>query len=782
MQVASAQSHTRLTGRIANEEGTPLVGVIVGNETGTIIAETDNQGNFSALLLRGQSHPLIVTKPGYITLRDTVDLHAEGIYLEITLYPTINYLEEVLIVNNLGNNRKLNEPISLDLVNSSFLKSNLGGSLGHSLERLPGFTTIGIGSSQSKPLLRGLGHSRIVVTENGIKHQAQQWGSDHGLEIDQFAVGRVEVVRGPASLKYGSDAIGGIIDVRHDFAPVGNQTGGSIETSANSGNGWLGTSAQFFTRRQSLYLRLRATLSTYGDFKVPVDSIDIYSYKVPLHRNRVRNTAGNDQHFHMSFGYIGEKFSSRWFVSQYGATSGFFANAHGLEPRRVDHALHDVSVRDIQFPYHLISHFKTIGRNEWVGSASRLEFSLAYQRNVRQELGNYVQHGHMPASFTGENEKLEKLFDKSIYTVHLTTEFFGRQGASLQTGVHSEFQDNTIGGTSFIIPAFRQFEGGWFGVGKIPVNSSTQLQAGIRLDRAFLQTDAYYDWFISPIFSTADTLYQNLQRAAPLARNFTSLSYAVGINYNSGEWSLRANLGKSYRIPIAKELAANGVNYHHFSYEVGDPKLNPEISYQFDAGTRFSSSNVTLEITPFVNYFANYIYLNPTPRFDRLYGFGNQVFEYRQSQVFRYGGEFNLDISWSSWFSTSVSADYLYSEQLTGEKKGFTLPFSPPPSALLSMLLTPKPIASFKEIYFRTDYFRAAQQKNIVPPEEVTPGYGAVHLAAGGLVNLGPQQLLLAVQVKNLLNQKYFNHTSYYRLINIPEPARSLIVNLTWKF
>ncbi len=781
IQLAAAQPMAQLKGRVTNEEGTLLNGATINVGSGLWVTTTDDNGIFSASLLRGQSYRIEVSQTGYSSFLDTIHLLSE-VYLEITLYPTVNYLGEVLIVNHLGNTRKQSEPVSLDLVSSSFLKSNLGGSLGHSLERLPGFTTIGIGSSQSKPLLRGLGHSRIVVTENGIKHQGQQWGSDHGLEIDQFAVGRVEIVRGPASLKYGSDAIGGLIDVRHDVAPGSNQAGGTIETSTNSGNGWLGTSAQFFTRSQSLYFRARATISAHGDFKVPADSINIYSYKVPLHRNRVRNTAGNEQHFHVSAGYIGERFSSRWFVSRYGATTGFFANAHGLEPRRVDNLLHDASTRDIQFPYHQISHFKTIGRNEWVGADSRFEISLGYQRNVRQELGSYVQHGYMPPSYQGENAELEKLFDKSIYTLHATMELYGSNGTSVQTGIHSEFQDNSIGGTSFIIPAFRQFEAGWFGIGKLPLGRSTQVQGGVRLDRTFLQTDAYFDWFSSPVYATNDTSYQQLLRATPLKRNFTSLSYAFGINHNPGLWSIRANLGKSFRIPIAKELAANGVNYHHFSYEVGDPELSPEVSYQFDAGARIEQGGVTFEATPFVNYFANYIYLNPTPRFDRLYGFGNQVFEYRQSKVLRYGSELTLDIAWRRWISTSVSADYLYSVQLTGDKKGFTLPFSPPPSMLLSMQLSPKPLANLKELYLRTDYVLAARQQNIVPPEEVTPGYGVVHLAAGGLMNLGPQQLKLAMQVKNLFNQTYFNHTSYYRLINIPEPARSLVLNVTWKF
>lgn len=776
-----AQTPVRLEGIVIGEEGSVLFNASVNFQPGGMVVKTNEKGQFSVTLQREKIYLIEASYPGFNPHTDSLQLFSDTL-LEIILYPVVNYLGEVLIVNNLGSSRRQSEPISHEVVNSSYIKSNLGGSLGHSLERLPGFTTIGIGSSQSKPVLRGLGHSRIAVTENGIKHQGQQWGTDHGLEIDQYAVGRVEVVRGPASLKYGSDAIGGLVDVRHDYAPIGNQSGGSIESTATSGNSLLGTSVQFFTRRESIYFRGRATFSTYADFKVPVDSINIYSYKVALHQNRVRNTAGNDLHFHLAAGYLGKRFSSRWYVSRYSARAGFFANAHGLEPRRVDFALHDASVRDLQFPYHDIEHFKAMGRNEWIFPAARYEITLGYQRNQREELGRYVQHGYMPASYPGENPELEKRFDKSTYTLHLTAEVFERNSLSWVTGIQSEYQDNSIGGTAFIIPSFRNFEAGGYSIAKWSTGRNTYLQGGLRIDRSFLDTDGYQDWFLSPLFTSSDTTYQHLIRSQPLQRNFTSLSYGLGLNHNPGDWNIRVNLGKSFRVPIAKELAANGVNYHHFSYEIGDPDLKPEVSYQLDAGIRYSPKGITIDITPFINYFSNYIYLNPTPYFDRLYGFGNQIHEYRQSQVFRYGSELTMDIAWYKWLSTSLSADYLFSQQLSGDKKGFTLPFSPPPGALFSVQLMPPSPRRIGELYWRTDLLLAATQKNIVPPEEVTPGYSVINMAAGGRMDLGKQQVVLSMQVKNLLNQTYFNHTSYYRLINIPEPARNLIINLIWKF
>ncbi|HOL99121.1 MAG: Plug domain-containing protein [Bacteroidales bacterium] len=133
------------------------------------------------------------------------------------------------MTDNYAETRKKEESLSIEIVNDEYLKQNLGGSLMSSLERLPGVSTMDIGSGQSKPVIRGLGFNRVVVVENNIKHEAQQWGADHGLEIDQYAVNNVEVIKGPASLIYGSDAMGGIIDMKNRKVPVENSFGGTID-------------------------------------------------------------------------------------------------------------------------------------------------------------------------------------------------------------------------------------------------------------------------------------------------------------------------------------------------------------------------------------------------------------------------------------------------------------------------------------------------------------------------------------------------------------------------
>jgi iron complex outermembrane receptor protein len=551
---------------------------------------------------------------------------------------------------------------------------------------------------------------------------------------------------------------------------------------AKTNNDFLGTSFSLFGRKKRFFADFRATLLDYGDYKVPTDSVDIYSYRAALYKNHLRNTAGKEQNLHFSFGIIQKRFQSQFYLSNVNSKSGFFANAHGLEPRQVDTGLHDTSNRDIQYPYQTVNHFKIINNSFYHLNKLKLELYLGYQHNFRQEWSQYVQHGYMPATFPESlnfNPDLERQFDKQVYSGNFKSFHQLSNKTQVNLGLNSEFQVNQIDGRGFIIPAYKQFVLGGFIFGKHNIADKSLIQVGIRYDYGNIITSKYYDWFQSPIIGNGDTTMQYLQRAEYINRNFSNFTWSLGYNFNPGKWSYKFNMGKSFRMPIAKELAANGVNYHHFSYEVGKADLSPEISYQLDAGIEYMTQKIAIGTTPFLNYFSNYIYLNPTFEHDRLYGNGNQVFYYTQSQVLRYGIELHIHYELLKSLQLGIIGEYVYSEQLSGEKKGFTLPFSPPPSGILNLKYKKKKIKFVENAYLSIDYRITAAQNNVVPPEEPTPGYNIFNLGLGGDLVFFNNQINFTIQVQNLFNTKYFNHTSYYRLINVPEPGRNFIVNVS---
>ncbi|KQO22918.1 TonB-dependent receptor [Flavobacterium sp. Leaf82] len=706
-----------------------------------------------------------------------------AIITKVSAQSEVKELQEVVIKEDYEKRRKKEESLNIETVNSSFIQRNLGGSLMQSLQRLPGVKTISIGSGGSKPLIRGLSFNQVIVVENGIKHEGQQWGADHGLEIDQYAVNRVEIIKGPSSFMYGSDAIGGAINIKPVPFPSQNVLGGSLDFTGKSNNEQFGGSFNLFGRNKKWFFDTRITAMEYGDYRVPTDIVQVYNYTVPLYKNHLRNTAGRELDLHGSLGYVTARFKSVFYASSVYTKSGFFANAHGLEPRNVDMELHDKSSRDILMPFQEVTHTKISNTTSFSLGNHTLETQLGFQKNFRREWSHYVNHGYMPPIYPDDMyapKDLERQYDKEVLSVAIKDEFSIGQH-QFTAGLNGEQQQNAINGWSFLIPAFKQSNAGLFMYDKFQLNDLWLIHGAIRLDHGRIEMKEYTDWFQSEITENGQTTQQYLKRSEELTRTFDSFNWSAGVNYTPGQWSLKANMGTSFRMPIAKELASNGVNYHYFRFEKGDPNLSAERSYQLDLGIDWQQNKWSVQLSPFFNYFPNYIYLNPTSQHDIYYGAGNQVFEYEQSKVMRYGGELQTRYQFLKNLSGEILAEYLYSEQLSGSKKGYTLPFSPPASVLFGLTYNPE-IKHLKDTYFSLDYRYTAQQNQIVPPEKKTASSNVFNIAMGTKLKAGKQDFIISMQVQNLFNTKYLNHTSFYRLIELPEASRNIIVSVKIPF
>ncbi|WP_228520333.1 TonB-dependent receptor [Flavobacterium sp. CSZ] len=780
---AAAQS-VLVSGSVFSDGHKPLDGAIVTLYPSAISMLTDQQGHFFFPQIPKNSNRLTVSYSGYSLYEVKLSLEKNSNALPpIFLKPEAKQLQEVVITDSYEARRKKTESLNIETVNSSFIQRNLGGSLMQSLQRLPGVKTISIGSGGSKPLIRGMSFNQVIVVENGIKHEGQQWGADHGLEIDQYAVNRVEIIKGPSSFLYGSDAIGSAINIKPVPFPSKNVLGGIADFTGKSNNEQFGGSFNLFGRNEKWFFDTRITAMEYGDYRVPTDTVHVYNYAVPLYKNHLRNTAGKEIDLHGSVGYVTDRFKSVFYISNIYTKSGFFANAHGLEPRNVDTDLHDKSSRDILMPYQEVTHTKMSNTTSFSIGTHKLETQLGFQQNFRREWSHYVNHGYMPPLYPEDMyapKDLERQYDKEVFSVAIKDEF-SIQKHQITMGINGEQQQNTINGWSFLIPAFKQSNAGLFVYDKYQLNDLWLLHGAVRLDYGRIEMKQYTDWFQSEITENGETRSEYLKRSENLTRTFNSFNWSAGVNYTPGQLSLKANLGTSFRMPIAKELASNGVNYHYFRFEKGDPNLSAERSYQLDLGIDWQQNKWSVQLSPFFNYFPNYIYLNPTSQHDIYYGAGNQVFEYKQSKVMRYGGELQTRYQFLKNLSGEILAEYLYSEQLSGSKKGYTLPFSPPASVLFGLTYNPE-IKGLNDTYFSLDYRYTAQQNQIVPPERKTASSNVFNLTMGTKAKAGQQDFIISLQVQNLFNAKYLNHTSFYRLIELPEASRNIILSVKIPF
>lgn len=655
-------------------------------------------------------------------------------------------------------------PQNLVVIDRSFLEANLSGSLMQSLESIPGVKAMNIGSGESKPSIRGLGFNRLVVTENGIKHEGQQWGEDHGLEIDQSDLDKVEIIKGPTALLYGSDAIGGVVNLYSNYFPV-NPFEGRAEFTARSVNEALGVSAKAGGRKDRFYWKAHFSATDYADVRVPADSIRYYSYYIHLKDGRLRNTAGRERNGSLTLGYAGGRFRNELRVSDVNARSGFFADAHGLEVR-LSEIDYDRSRRDVDLPYHGVNHLKVVNHTCLSFGQTHLDGDLSWQHNVRSECSEPVSHGYMPVPPDTE----ERRFDKHTFTANIGLRTRLRDGHDLSGGVDSEFQRNRRGGWGFILPDFERYALGAYLLDRFRFGSGLTLSGGLRYDWIGTMIHGYTDWFRTPV----DGVPQYRQRSEELARRLNSLTWSLGFNDAHGDWLIKAHVGKGFRAPLAKELGTDGVNYHIFRYEKGNASLSPEKSYQLDAGVNWHPGKLELRLDPFVNYFPNYIYLNPTA----VYTEGLQTYEYSQSEVFRGGFEAEAKYRVFQRLEAGLSGEYLYAVQLSGDKRGYTLPFSPPWSMQLELTWRFPSDRGFVSVSGRL----VGAQREIVPPELPTDGYGLLNMAAGRTFDLKGCRLRVNLSGRNLLNRKYFNHTSYYRLIDVPEPGRDVTLLLGVEF
>jgi iron complex outermembrane recepter protein len=254
---SGAQVNISIEGRVVNENNSPLAGATVAVNDGKHFAVTDSEGYFRIPDHRSDSLKITVSFVGYEKYARLTETPEKGSVILISLTPEMQLLEEVAVVSDLAARIKRQETVSTEIADRDHITMHRGGSLMSSVNGIPGVSAIEIGSGHSKPLIRGLGFNRVVVVENGIRHEGQQWGADHGLEIDQYAVDRVEIVKGPASVMYGSDAIGGVMRVYQDAVPAANTLSGNIELSGRSNNNLVGGSAFLSGRRNQLFFTSR---------------------------------------------------------------------------------------------------------------------------------------------------------------------------------------------------------------------------------------------------------------------------------------------------------------------------------------------------------------------------------------------------------------------------------------------------------------------------------------------------------------------------------------------
>ncbi len=675
-------------------------------------------------------------------------------------------LKEVIVQSSYTKTSRLNSSQALEVVGETFLREYFTGNLIQTLEHIPGVHSMDIGSGFSKPMIRGMGFNRISVTENGIKQEGQQWGADHGLEIDAFGVERATIRKGPASLLYGSDAMGGVIEITQVPPPMDNQFFGEAALLGKSVNGTLGGSLMLGIRKNAWYTKLRFSEQHFGDYRIPADTVVYLTQRLPIKGARLKNTAGFERDVSWYSEYRDGRYYANFAVSDAYQKVGFFAGAHGIPD--ASRLKDDGDPRNIELPYSTVNHLKITTRQQYTWEKFFGYWDVGLQNNHREEWSLFHTHyGAQSPSSTDSDKELE--FSLNTFSSSFKMKTFGSGPWEHTAGLDLQYQQNRISGYSFLLPEYNRFTLGLLCLSVYRPNSTFSVSGGIRYDYGRLDIAAYRDVYLATYLN--EHSYKDEQIAAyqwrsyPVDRKFGDFSGSLGIIWNPRQVHLvKMNIGRSFRLPGANELSSNGIHHGTFRHEQGDASLDSEQGWQLDASYIYEQKGIFLSVTPFGSWFSNYIYLKPGGEWSILPHAG-QIYRYTGAEVAFAGAEVELSIDFLRYLNYRFAGEYVYSRNLD---ERIPLPYSPPTSM--------RNILTWKKKHFRiwTEWQYIAPQNRVSRNEDSTSGANLWNMGATLNIPICVTNMEITLSVYNLLDAKYYNHLSFYRKMEIPEPGRNL--------
>lgn len=762
-----SQHATTLHGIVYDEKQLPMPGCHV--HFGKVCAITDNEGHFELEHIHPGMRQFTFTFIGYQKKDTLVNVHPDQ-FLIIYLKPDVAKLGEVTIHVQRFDTAQSQKN---EVINERYLTKNLSGTFVKSLEKLAGINAMEVGANASKPVIRGMGFNRVVVSENGIKQESQQWGADHGLEIDPFAVEAAEIMKGASPVEYGSDALGGVININNNDLPVNGPLAASVSLLAKSINNFLGGSIKLQQRHNRFFYKGRISYTNFGDYRIPADTIVYLTRKIPVANRRLKNTAGQELDVSGQLGYITTHVKSVLSLSNVHQKSGFFPGAHGIPT--AEKVADDGDSRNVDFPYQEVNHFKALMNTKWFIHPAVAYLDFGFQQNHRQELSFF--HSHFPGQNPPEeNPNLELDFLLSTYTANAKVVFEQWEHHALTLGLQNQLKTNRVAGYSYFLPEYDRFTSGIFVKDDWTLNSKWKLFGGIRFDYGIYQGFAYFDSLVYnyvltlPDRTLDDALYY-AQRSVEVKTSYPGVSWHLGATWQASSKLLaRVNVGKAFRIPTAVELGANGVHHGSYRFEVGDPDLNNEESYYADMHWEWKQPEFFAGVGAYSYYFTNFLYLQPTGELDHPIPDAGGIYYYRQSKALLSGLEGTLSQTFFKRLTLDANVELPYNYLINDNGLlGYGVPFSPPVNGYVA--LTYRFANHIKAAL--NNKWALAKTRSIGQGEEPTPGYTVFGMSVSYDVKWNKNMVNMVFQVQNILNTKYYNSMSYYRKLNIPEQGRN---------
>ncbi len=759
---ASPIGEPSLSGKITDKKtGEPLIGAVVYIPELKTGASTDLDGNYVLYNLPKAKVMVQVQYITYQTILEVVDL-ASTTKKDFQMEQSIIEKNEVVITGTSKSTEIKKNPVPIVTIDKTYLQQNSATNAIDAIAKIPGVNAVTTGPNVSKPFIRGLGYNRILTLYDGTRQEGQQWGDEHGIEVDQYSIDRIEVVKGPASLTYGSDALAGVVNLLPASPVPAGTLSSSFTSEYQSNNGMFGNSFAVDGNSNGFVWGGRMSHKTATNYMNKIDGrvygtgfmeTDAHAY-VGLNRqwgySQLNFSLFDDQ---QEIPDGSRDSTTRKFTKQ-------ITEADTFRPIVTNEELNSYKITTL---HQRVQHYKVNWGSNFFFGNSKLFVNLGYQQNARREFSH------------PENADIAGLYlFLQSYTYDFKFSFPDFKGWETAIGLNGMVQKNQNKGTEFIIPDYNLFDGGAFAFAKKSFGK-LDMSGGVRYDLRSFKNSAM---FIHPNPATGFDMQVNIPDTAGATQAFKNydhifngVSGSFGATYNfSNNFLVKANIARGYRAPNISEISANGVHPGTNIYQIGNSSFKPEFSLQEDIGVFFSATHFSGSLELFNNTISNYIFnqklLNHLGQ-DSIIITPNQTFKYQQANAQLYGGEFSFDIhphplDWLH-FENSVSVVYGINKgsQIANEKH---LPFIPPVHTYSDLRADiPKKMKHFSATYFKFGVEYYAKQDKIFSAyntETVTPGYTLFDAGFGGDITNKSGKTIMSINVmaNNLTNVAYQSH------------------------
>jgi len=731
----------------------------------------DSSGKFQLQTALPGKYRIRISYTGLLDLVKEITIPGTG-YFHMEEAET--QLEQVVVTAVAGATKVKRTPVSIAIVSQKEMNRSTGTNVIDALlKAVPGISAITTGPNISKPFIRGLGYNRVLTLYDGVRQEGQQWGDEHGIEIDQYGVARAEIVKGPASLMYGSDAIAGVLNLIPDIpaGPEGKLSGDAL-TEYQSNNGLIGASAAIHYRKNGFLWSARSSAKSAANYQNKIEG-------------RVYNTGFKEINLSALIGW--EKTNSKNYIrlNLYDNLQEIPDGSRDSLTRKFTYQTKEAEMDDIRnrplVPsdrlwtyrtsplYQHIQHYRIYHKGSYTIGNGELAVLTGLQQNVRREF-NHPTAPKQP----GLNVVLNTLNYEVKYS------FPEWLGMNFTYGINGMYQQNkNRDATDFPIPDYQLFDIGTYLLAKKEFKKIV-ITGGLRSDNRSISWNNFYtrketvSGFVKQV-NAQDTAGAILAFPA-YKKHFSGLSGSLGLVYNiSNTITLKANIARGYRSPSIPEIGSDGLDPGARIYYIGNRDFRPEFNLQTDLGLFMSYPDADINVEIFNNNISNYIF------FQKLFDAngqpleivpGNFTYQYKQGSARIYGAEATWVLHPKAWtwfnFQQSLSAiTGINTDQtalkLLGENAKY-LPLIPPfRTASRLRLALPQKSVNLNDCFLQAELETYATQNRFYAvdnTETQTKGYKLVNLGAGVSITNKKDKTVcrLMVNANNLFDVSYQSH------------------------